>query len=343
VLLRLTLIAVAAAIAILPIPSSFVEQTYSNGFYARLQAIVTPLTNLLPIALIDLFAAVMTVSAAFGLFRRVRQHGIRRALPGTALSLVTAAAIVYLAFVATWGLNYRRVPLEQKLDFQTGRLDRDAAMRLATIAVQQANATYGGAQQTPLHTDALEYAFVGAQQLLGASRFAAPGRPKRSILQLYFRRAAISGMTVPGFLEVILNPDLLPSEVPFTLAHEWAHLAGYADESEANFVAWLACVRSEDASIRYSGWLEAYGLALQAFPRSARASIPPLDEGPRRDLRAIYERVARASPRVRAVARDVYDSYLRANRVEEGIRSYDAALRLMLGTRFEENWKPVLR
>ena len=46
-------------------------------------------------------------------------------------------------------------------------------------------------------------------------------------------------MVDPFALEVMANPDLLPVERPFVAAHEWAHLAGYADESEANFVGWL--------------------------------------------------------------------------------------------------------
>jgi hypothetical protein len=44
---------------------------------------------------------------------------------------------------------------------------------------------------------------------------------------------------------------------------------------------------------------------------------------------------------VRRAARDVYDGYLKANRVAEGIGSYDAVLRLMLGTRFNSDWTPA--
>ena len=45
------------------------------------------------------------------------------------------------------------------------------------------------------------------------------------------------------WLETLLAPDLLDVERPFVIAHEWGHLAGFADESEANFIAWLACLR----------------------------------------------------------------------------------------------------
>ena len=104
-----------------------------------------------------------------------------------------------------------------------------------------------------------------------------PGVPKRSLLGWYFRAAAIDGMTDPFFLEIILNPDVLPFERPFVLAHEWAHLAGYADEAEANFVAWLTCIRADRAA-QYSGWLEAYRYAEAALPARAtpRAATPPL-------------------------------------------------------------------
>ena len=55
-------------------------------------------------------------------------------------------------------------------------------------------------------------------------------------------------MINPFGLEVLVNPDLPLSERPFVAAHEWAHLAGYADESEASFVGWLTCMRADAAA-----------------------------------------------------------------------------------------------
>ena len=50
----------------------------------------------------------------------------------------------------------------------------------------------------------------------------------------------------------------------------------------------------------------------------------------------------RSSPLVRTAARGAYDSYLRANRVEEGIDNYGLVLQLLLGTKFDDGWKPRL-
>src|SRR5215510_11427393 len=69
--------------------------------------------------------------------------------------------------------------------------------------------------------------------------------------------ADVAGMTDPYFLETFVASDLLPFERPFVVAHEWGHLAGFADEGDANFLAWLTCLHGTPAH-QYSGWLSLY-------------------------------------------------------------------------------------
>jgi hypothetical protein len=154
----------------------------------------------------------------------------------------------------------------------------------------------------------------------------------------------VDGMVNPFALEVLRNPDLLPFELPFVAAHEWAHLAGFADESEANFVGWLTCLRA-DARAQYSAWQYLYWQISGEVPPALRAGMrTALDEGPRRDLDAVVERVRRGQlPRLRQASWQMYDQYLRANRVEEGIRSYGEVVTLILRARFDDGWTPVRR
>jgi hypothetical protein len=144
-------------------------------------------------------------------------------------------------------------------------------------------------------------------------------------------------MTDPFFLETLVAPDLLDVERPFVVAHEWAHLAGYADESEANFVAWLTC-RHGDEAAQYSG-----ALAMIGYASPARPLRQLLDIGPRIDLTAIQYRYARTNRVLRVAARQGYDAYLKANRVEQGIDSYDAVVQLILGTPLDDRGYPRRR
>ena len=168
------------------------------------------------------------------------------------------------------------------------------------------------------------------------------GRPKRSVLNFYFTRVSIDGMTNPFFLETLANQTLLPFERTATVAHEWSHLAGYADESEANFLAWLVCMRG-DRPAQYSGWLSLYGTVINALPRSERDDmIARLDAGPRADLQAVSDRIRRHTiPMANRAGYALYDGFLKANTVDAGIRSYGEVLRLLLGTRFGEDGAPM--
>jgi hypothetical protein len=340
---RLILVFAAIAAALVPIPAPLIEQHYSRGVYPVLQRAVTSGSNLAPIALFDIACGLLLLAGAFAAARRWRSAGAGAALRWIVQSTVVTAAVVYLGFLAIWGLNYRRVPLADKLEYDRQRVSQAAAARFGRTAVGEVN-TLVAIDRDGTAVDALAEAFAQAQHRLGASTVAVVGRPKASLLVPYFRRAAIDGMTDPFFLEIIINTDVLPFERPFVLAHEWAHLAGYADESEANFVAWLTCVGAADAGARYSGWLAAYQHALGALSRDERRALNgDLDPAVVEDLRAVAERLSRATPAVRQAARNAYDKYLRANRVEEGIESYGAVLRLMLGTSFENGWVPRLR
>lgn len=334
---------IAAAAALVPIDPQRVERQYSRGVYPRIQQQLTALSNLVPVALLDVAAILLLVVLLSVFIGRVRTLGFGRAVGRTLVTVVGTASVVYLLFLALWGLNYRRVSLEEKLDYDKARITRESVMALANRAVELVNGGHGAAHRTAsVDLGALGRAFSETETSLGAERYTIPGVPKASLLSWYFRRAAVDGMTDPWFLEIIVNPDLLEVERPAVVAHEWAHLAGYANEAEANFISWLTCLRG-DPLAQYSGWLTAYGQALRALPRGDRAAVKPLDPGPREDLRAMSARYQRSSPAVRKAAQEVYDEYLRANRVAEGIGSYDAVLRLMVGTRFQRGWNPALR
>jgi hypothetical protein len=140
-------------------------------------------------------------------------------------------------------------------------------------------------------------------------------------------------MLAPFFLETLLNPDLTGPERPAVLAHEWAHLSGYAPEDEASFVGLLAALRAGPAA-EYSAWLDLAMTAVsQLQPVTQNLVLEHLAEGPRRDQQAIYDRVVGA--RVAVIDRAAwagYDQMLRSQGVEEGVQSYSRVVELVLGT-----------
>ncbi|HSK10376.1 MAG TPA: DUF3810 family protein [Vicinamibacterales bacterium] len=348
-ILRVGVVVIAVIAAIAPLPASWVERLYSGLAYPAWQRVATGASNAVPFALFDVLLLLVAVRVGVLLVRIVRpgaRRGMRGVLAGV-LALVALAAVLYLAFLLSWGLNYRRVGLASRLDHDAGRVTAEAAVALAREMVSGANRLHDEAHRDPASWETvsarLAPAFAGVQQQLDGRSPARPATPKWSPLTFYFERAGVDGMTNPFFLEVLVNQQLLPFERPAVLAHEWAHLAGYADESEANFVGWLICLQGPPAA-RYSAHLAILWDLLGALPPDERArAARELRAGPRADLQAVARRIAGTTPVLREVSWRVYDRYLKANRVEAGVRSYGTALQLMLGTRIEPGWKPALR
>ena len=331
-MVSILLVACAITLAVVPLPKYWIEHVYSLGLYPAIQCRLTPLTNLVPVALFDVSIALLIAWLGWRFARRCRNAGFARAITSTLGSAVIAAAVIYLAFLLLWGFNYRRIPLEEKIGFDSARITTDAARELASATAAHLNFLHAAAhERTAPPQDMLVQSFTTARERVGHTLDVVPGRPKRSLLGRYFRWTAIDGMTVPWFLEIIVNPDVLPVERPFVIAHEWAHLAGFADEDEANYIAWLTCVTGDEL-MQYSGWLAIYGHAVNGLSRADRRAIgETLTEGPRRDFADIVKRLQLSQPVARTVARESYDAYLRANRVEGGIESYDRVIRLILG------------
>jgi len=337
---QVSLIALAALAIAAPLPPDAVERYYSNGLFPAIQRIATAVSNLTAFPLIDLLIVAGLVFLV-AVVMRAPAGARSKAFAAVLLlaRLTISASVVVLLFYLTWGLNYRRVPLIEKIPFDPKAVSPDAAHALAIRAVDQVNKLYPQAHKyaaTSAELDpSLADGFAQAQRVLDVPSPAMWGRPKHSVLlDWYFKAAGVSGMTDPIFLETLVVSDLLPFERSHVIAHEWSHLAGFVDEGEANFVGWLTCMKASPAA-QYSGWMFLYSELVPGLSDVERKEVTSrLDFGPRADLLSASERFRRdVKPAIANVGWMVYDRYLKANRVEAGRASYAQVVRLILGVR----------
>jgi hypothetical protein len=357
---KISIITIALAMAVIPAPAWLVERYYSNGLYPRLQSILTPVANRIPFAVVDLMVASLILALpAWWIVRIVKSPRGRRKLMAARLAFHTLvfASVIFIGFQLLWGLNYERQSLAARLDYDEERLTRDSLKELKRMAIERLNAESGEAHygrwvDEEVWRDRLHAAFNETVVQLGNNQGIAAAIPKTSLLNFYMTAAGIEGFVNPFGHEVILDSKIFQFEKPFLLAHEWAHLAGFADESEASFVGLLACLRSETALLRYSGLLALYqytpGLApvtpeeiKEAASQEAQPRLAPEIVA---DLKAISERDDKQrNATISRVQWAVYDRFLKANRVRAGIASYSRFVRLVLGTRFQPGWVPARR
>ncbi|HYE88810.1 MAG TPA: DUF3810 family protein, partial [Vicinamibacterales bacterium] len=286
---QLTLLFVAALVAVFPPGAPSVERFYADGLYPIIQASVTSVSNRVPIALFDVALVVLSL-ILIGIWtwsiKQARRKQVIRSLWRGFAATLTLLAIVYLWFLAAWGLNYARPRLESQLTFDASKVTPQAVRALAEHAIAQANRTHAAAHATGFPgtwdtPQSLIDALHSVERDLGRPRPTVVARPKFSLLSPYYRAAGVSGQLAPFFLETLLNPDLTGPERPAILGHEWAHLAGFAPESDASFVGLLAAMRSGPAG-EYSAWLDLVSEASrQLQPVTQRLVLEQLGPGPR--------------------------------------------------------------
>lgn len=137
----------------------------------------------------------------------------------------------------------------------------------------------------------------------------------------------ISGVYTFFTGEANLNVNFPDYVLPYTAAHEFAHQRGIAREDEANFVAFLVCMESDDHYIRYSAYLNLYEYvsnALYSANKDAHTSVYyKLPYGAMTDM-AAYSKFFKKYQKtvVSDVSGAVNDTFLNINGVEEGSKSY---------------------
>ena len=101
---------------------------------------------------------------------------------------------------------------------------------------------------------------AAADALLGISdefpRLSGYYPPAKAMMGSYYMyKSGIIGVYFPFSMEANYSSYVSDSYLPHVFAHEYSHLKGYIYESEANFMSYIACRRSDDPAVRYSGLL----------------------------------------------------------------------------------------
>ena len=144
----------------------------------------------------------------------------------------------------------------------------------------------------------------------------------------------VSGIYSPFTIEANVNGDMPDMHKPFTACHELAHLRGYMNEGEANYIGWLACIGSDDPAFRRSGWLIAWiyaGNALRRTDPDAFAAIyEKLPDEAVRELDENNEYWRSHETGASEIQDRLNDRYLRSHGQKNGIADYGMLTVLML-------------
>jgi hypothetical protein len=264
-----------------------------------------------------------------------------------ALLIGSRLGILVFFFYVLWGFNYDRISVEKQLGLDVAPVDLTTLM---AEAERTERALTDSRASIPLATDAaLSRAMLPANleadvrralvKVLSDAGYPVAGRGRAKPLWPggWLMRISSTGFYFPYCGEGYIAANLTPAEKPFVIAHELVHVYGITDEGAANFLGYLACESSDDHFIRYAGQLAYWEYVFPELVRASRDDAKKLAErlpsGVRADLRAAFENRNRYRGRLQEAAEAVYGQYLKSQGIEEGIKSYDRFVALVVARR----------
>ena len=157
---------------------------------------------------------------------------------------------------------------------------------------------------------------------------------KPAISSFFMSNIHISGIYPYIFPEAIVNINTPIMALPHTICHEMAHQRGFAREDEANYVAYLACIQSDNPLLIYSEYYTAFSYAMEQLyvydQETWQLITEYINPGIITDQNQEYKYWQQFETIDSEITESVNDAYLSVMDVEDGVRSYGRMVVLLL-------------
>lgn len=317
---------------------------YSDHIYKVLVYVVGGFSGLFPVSvsevLLYIFVIFLGVSVARTVIGAART---KRAAPLMSFfsGVVLAAGILFSIYAAACGVNYYRTSFAEEVSLTVEGGTAEELTEACRILTEQVNETADGVLRDGeglmiLKGDVRGEA-VEAMEKLGEEYRCLAGyypRPKGLLGSWLLSVQKLTGIYSPFTIEANYNTDMTDYNIPFTACHELAHLRGFMQEQEANFIGYMAAVNSDSVQFQYSGallgWIYCTNALSQVDYEAYQEIRAGLCEEAEKDLDANNRFWRQYDSPVAEVANQVNDAYLKANGQRDGVVSYDRMVEMIL-------------
>jgi hypothetical protein len=323
----------------------WVEYYYSRGFFkiiTRFLRIITGWTSV-SLGLILVYASsVFLVYLSVKTFLRIRKKEV--SLRQIAINIFAYLSPIYLFFMLTWGLAYHKKPLKDLLNLNTENIKNQEVIDLCKELIDSTNLTRSRIPESKLRDLTFEKVFakapIGYEKLENQCNFLSYTTPsiKMAIGSDLLAYMSTSGVYMFPTGEANVNTNNMIYDVPYITTHEMAHQLSFASEEEANYLAYLSCKNNPDLVFQYSAY---YGTVFRAlnkvweidstYSKTLFDKLSPAVKADREKERQVWKKFR--NPIQFYVVSPFYDLFLKSNGQEQGSRSYDLVIDLMVAER----------
>lgn len=257
----------------------------------------------------------------------------------------TSNIIIYISIfvflnIATLGVNAYRSSFVQLTGLNVQDNSEEKLIKLCNYLKDRLNEVDGKVEKNENGllklSDNVQQEGIDSMENLGKTYSYMQGfypRPKPYVFSKVMSYQLLEGET-DFTMEANYNNDMPKWNVPSTICHELSHVRGFNNEDEANYISFLACINSKSYEYQYSGLLTAYSYCmndLYDFNLDAFKKINgELSDDIKVELKndSLYWNKYRGQ--ISELHNQAYDQLLKASGQENGIKSYNAVVKLLI-------------
>ena len=318
-----------------------VERFYSNGLYVWISNSMRFVLGKIPFSVGDIcyLIAIYFIIKWFWNQRKSWKLDWKNNL----LQIISVFSIGYFCFHLFWGINYYRVPLFEKMNISKDYSDADL-LNFTKKLITKTNAIQYQITKNDILKVKFQYSkeqvfnenLNGFQLLATIYPYFNYSNPsiKKSLISLPLTYMGFGGYLNPFTNEAQVNYLGPMYNFPTTTCHEMAHQLGYASESEANFIGFLASVKNKNTYFQYSGYSFALRYCLHYwFVRDEtvlKQLLKTIHPGILENYKESELFWKKYETFIDTGFRLFYDQFLKMNQQKEGIESYSRFVDLMV-------------
>lgn len=319
----------------------FVERFYSTGFYPPVAQFSRTVLGKIPFSIGDLVYGIVIFFILRWLWT-IRKTW-RLLWKDHLLTIISGFSVFYFVFHLLWATNYYRVKMFDRLHMAREYTDEDL-LRFTQSLIARTNAVH--LQITK--NDSLKVVFPYSQEqvfdknLEGYRNLAmiypdftyAQRSVKKSLISLPLTYMGFAGYLNPFTNEAQVNDKIPMYNFPTTTTHEMAHQIGFASESEANFIGYLASIKNDNLYFKYSGYSFALRYCLANWKirdeKTLERLMPTINKGILKNYEESDKFWEAHETFIETGFKVFYDNFLKFNSQKDGLESYSKFVDLMV-------------
>jgi hypothetical protein len=340
-ILPLLLVVQIIIVNLLSLFPQFVEDYYSNGLYRYIAAASRTIFGLVGFSLGDIIYGIVIILLIRWLWKKRKTW--RRQWKDNLLQFAGFFSVFYFLFYFLWAVNYHRIPLNEKMGINK-EYKPEELISFTKRLITKANAAHlkvtGNDSlkvMNPYSTDSIYYKSVDGYNHLRKQYpdFAYERESvKSSLISVPLSYMGFGGYLNPFTNEAQVNSELPKYNLPTTACHEMAHQIGYASESEANFIGYMASIHNDDLYFQYSGYTFALKYCLRNIAKlnekEAEKLLPLINKGIRKNFKESEAFNKKYESFIETFFEFFYDNYLKLNHQEDGLETYSKFVGLLV-------------